>query len=255
MNRWLDPEAVRKALSEGDGRGVRVAVLDSGVEIGHADFPGRQLRDDVAVGDDGRVIAAEPRGSDAYGHGTAVAGMVWRTAPGAEIGSFRVFGPNLSARTAAVSAAAEAAIRMGYEVLNCSFSCGLPAHVGIYKKWLDAAYVAGVHVVAAADSQSGAEWPAHFPQVIGVRHGSGEGDGLFRAGVGLAEFSVECGDANLPWNHGGKRRVTGSSFAAASMTGLVARILSLEPTIDVLQLKAILRAVSPASIPPALLPP
>ncbi|MFA7343542.1 MAG: S8 family serine peptidase [Terrimicrobiaceae bacterium] len=248
MSGWPSPERVVEAMAAGTGAGVRVAVLDSGIEISHPDFSGRKLRDDCVVAEDGTLSAITGDGSDAYGHGTAVAGMIWKIAPEAEIGSFRVLGAKLGARTAAVALAAQKAVDLGYHVLNCSFACGLAAHLPIYKEWLDRAYLAGAHVVAASDAVSQPEWPAHFPQVIGVSSaGTGIPGEMQRVARGLVEIAAPTENALLPWKGGGHRVLTGSSFAAAKVSGLVARILSAEPGLDALQLKALLRRAASAA--------
>ncbi|MCK9588832.1 MAG: S8 family serine peptidase [Terrimicrobiaceae bacterium] len=245
MSGWSSPERAVAAMAAGTGAGVRVAVLDSGIEISHPEFAGKTLRDDCAVAEDGTLSALGGEGADAYGHGTAVAGMIWKTAPAAEIGSFRVLSAKLSARTAAVALAAERAIGLGYHILNCSFACGFAAHLPIYKQWLDRAYLAGVHVVAASDSTLQPEWPAHFPHVIGVSSaGRGEPGALLQGGPGLIEFSSPTENSLLPWKGGGCRTLTGSSFAAARVSGLVARILSAEASPDALQMKALLRQIA-----------
>ena len=48
---WISPEQAAAAIREGDGAGVRIAVLDSGIEIGHPDFRGRELDDDLVMDD------------------------------------------------------------------------------------------------------------------------------------------------------------------------------------------------------------
>ena len=166
MSAWISPAQAAEAIERGDGHGVRVAVLDSGIEASHPIFSGRRLHDDVVTEADGQIRPG--KGEDLYGHGTAVAGIIWQLAPKAEIGSFRVFGSSLSARTAQVSVAARRAISLGYRVLNCSFACGISGHLPIYKDWADCALLSGVHVVAASGSPEVSEWPAHLSSVLGV---------------------------------------------------------------------------------------
>ena len=242
---WIGLEEAAAAIRDGRGKGVRVAVLDSGVEIGHPRFRGRTLLDDLAV----RVAEDEPfvpgRGEDLYGHGTAVAGLIWEEAPEAQIGSFRVLGPSLSARTAQVALAARKAMALGYQILNCSFACPLGGHLPVYKEWLDEAFLKGVHVVAASGSHRQAEWPAHFSSVLGVDCGAGSLPGRVERVRGrMVDFVCPAENLTVAWRAGGTRTMTGSSFAAARLTGLVARILSRHPDCDVAAMKALLRGMA-----------
>jgi subtilisin family serine protease len=240
---WISPEQAAAAIRDGDGSGVRIAVLDSGVEIGHPDFRGRQLDDDLVMDDEDFGQFAEGNGEDLYGHGTAVAGIIWKIAPEAGITSFRVLGPKLVGRTAQVWLAANEAIRRGFEVVNCSFACGISGHLSLYKEWTDRALLKGIHVVAASHGEE-PEWPAHFASVLGVGcsdAGTYGTDISYSAGR-MVEFTAAA-DPDVPWKDGTHRSMSGSSFAAAVMTGIVARLLSVYPIRDPLLLKALLRRV------------
>jgi subtilisin family serine protease len=80
------PEA--QALSS--GAGVRVAVLDTGVDFSHPALAGRLLPGrDFVDGDDDASEGGVP-GDAAYGHGTHVAGLIALAAPGAKILPVRV---------------------------------------------------------------------------------------------------------------------------------------------------------------------
>lgn len=241
MKPWLTPEEAARAMVAGDGAGVRIAVLDSGVEIGHPDFSGRRLRDDWVMEGE-RWVSGE--GKDVFGHGTALASIIWKLAPAAEIGSFRVLGPHLSARSVLVARAAERAVALGYDVINCSFTCGLPGHLPMYKMWADRAARQGVVVVAASGSheEQRPEWPAHLGTVLGVDCQTGPDGTLGRREGSPVEFLAPGAGVDVTWNRGGRRLMTGSSFAAAHLSGLVARLLSRSGARDALLVKAVLRA-------------
>ncbi len=79
---WLTLERARTALVEGRGAGVRIAVIDSGIEVGHPSLIGLALSDDVQIVDNGMQIEVrEGDGTDIYGHGTAVASIIREIAP------------------------------------------------------------------------------------------------------------------------------------------------------------------------------
>ena len=75
------------------GSGIRVCLIDSGVDAGHPAIRGQvtSLAVDPAV--PGGVVPDDS--GDAAGHGTACAGIILSLAPGCEITSLRVLGSRL----------------------------------------------------------------------------------------------------------------------------------------------------------------
>jgi subtilisin family serine protease len=244
MNLWPTLEEADAFLKNGAGRGVKIAILDSGVETAHPRLKGLQLADDVAIVDDGFNITNAPgEGRDVYGHGTAIAEVIRSIAPEAELGSFRILGGQLRSHTHIIRVGARLAMHRGYHILNCSFGCSREDHVLFYKNWIDEAYVQGRHIVAACnnDEFTKREWPGHFPSVLTVDAiESPRGDVLYRRSGRLVEFLARGQDIELAWLGGGCKKVTGSSFAAPHLTGLLARLLSGCPTLTPLEAKAIL---------------
>lgn len=241
---WPTLEDARHWLHHGTGRGIKVAVLDSGIEAGHSSLARMSLADDLAIDLDGNRLSILPgEGRDTFGHGTAVAGIIHRLAPDAQIGSFRVLGQELRSRTMIIRAAALLAIERGYHILNCSFGCSREDHVLFYKDWIDEAYVHGRHIVAACNNQdfTRREWPGHFPTAITVNfcRCSRPEEFQYRRGH-LAEFAASGQDVEVAWLGGTFKKVTGSSFAAPHVAGLLARLISNSPELSPLQAKALL---------------
>ena len=92
MKQWLSPGEAAEAIKRGRGKGIKIAILDSGVEASHPALGGLELVDDVAIMEEGQRLKVVPGGVDRFGHGTAIASVLRRVAPEAELGSFRVFG-------------------------------------------------------------------------------------------------------------------------------------------------------------------
>jgi subtilisin family serine protease len=241
-------DEAREALAKGTGKGVRIAVIDSGIEIDHPDLVGISLLDDLHVVDAGVQIKVKPGdGSDIYGHGTAVAGVIRRIAPDAEIGSIRVLGENLGSRTVIIREGVRQAIDRGYHILNCSFGCGLTEHIFQYKEWIDEAYLKGIHIVSACNNYdfTTPEWPGYFPSVVTVNMARSQDDHSFYYKPGhLVEFAARGVDVTLPWNHHSTKEVTGSSFAAPIMSSLLARLISGMPGLLPLEAKSILHRLA-----------
>lgn len=275
VNSWPTLDDARSCLRHGTGRGVKIAVLDSGIEVGHPLLNDLQLADDLAVIEDGlRLTAVSGEGRDVFGHGTAIAGIIRKVAPEAEIGSFRVLGEQLRSRTLIIREGVRLALERGYHVLNCSFGCGREDHVLHYKDWIDEAYLRGCHIVAACNNLDfmKREWPGHFPTVVTVNFGIGETSGLpsaagkpspfagtlaapsapvgalpealfYRPGT-LVEFIAPGEDIIVAWLAGAIKKVTGSSFAAPYVSGLLARLISGGSSLSPLHTKTLLQKLA-----------
>lgn len=232
---WPSLEEAREAARHGTGEGVRVAVIDSGIEAGHPRLANLRLCDSIGFEEsDGRVRAVEGAGHDTYGHGTAVAGIIHEVAPLAEIGSFRVIDARSASRSHLICAGVREAIARGYRVLNCSFGCrGLAKFILPHKEWADEAWLKGAHVVAACgntDSRE-TEWPSHFASVIGVDLAETDSDDLYYRNDHLVGYSARGENVQVAWIGGGVQYQTGTSFAAPRVAGMIARILSVYPDV------------------------
>lgn len=255
MNAWPTLDQARSYLATGRGEGIKIAVLDSGIDLTHPMLAGLVLEDDVVVVDAGSRLSVEAgNGEDVYGHGTAIAGILRQLAPAAKIGSFRVLGEKLRSRTMIIREAARLALDRGYHILNCSFGCSREDHVLFYKDWIDDAYLRGRHVIAACNNLDfmKREWPGHFPTVITVNFTRCERpDALFFRTGQLVEFAARGEDIEVPWLGGGEKKVTGSSFAAPHAAALLARLLSHAPALSPLSAKALLQQLAQPWVDPA----
>ncbi|MCB1228770.1 MAG: S8 family serine peptidase [Verrucomicrobiae bacterium] len=233
---WIDPVLAREAYESGTGRGVKIAVIDTGIEADHPRLAGMSLADSVGFQDlDGRIVAMEGEGSDVFGHGTAVAGVIHQFAPEAEIGSFRAIDSRNLSRTALISAAIREALDRGYHILNCSFGCrGLAKFILPHKAWADEAWLRGVFAVAACsnDDDELVEWPAHFVNVFAVGMAKTGSDEIYHRPRRMVEYAARGENVEVAWKDGQVQQKTGSSFAAPRLTAAIARILSVHPTLS-----------------------
>ena len=114
------------------GKGVKVAVLDSGIELAHPAFKGKvdRLHDKDFIG--GSMTANEVntgkggKNSHGYGHGTAVASIILQVAPNATILPVRVLDSEGVGDTATIITAIDYAVDQGAKIINLSL--GSPSH-------------------------------------------------------------------------------------------------------------------------------
>ncbi|HWW54018.1 MAG TPA: S8 family serine peptidase, partial [Acidimicrobiales bacterium] len=95
----LEALSPSESWRDSTGKGVRVAVVDSGVEADHPDLEGCVDADGgvmVTLDEGGEPVLTSGRHDDAFGHGTACAGIIHRLAPEASITSVRVLGSGLA---------------------------------------------------------------------------------------------------------------------------------------------------------------
>ena len=228
-----------------DGRGLRVAVVDSGVEAAHPAIDGRvveSVRVDLS-GDEVTIVPDD--GTDVVGHGTAAAGIIHAIAPAADLLSVRVLGPDNRAKGLAFLAALEWAIDAGASVVNLSLSSKSEALYADFHALADRAYFANVLLVSAANNVPGPSWPSLFAAVVSVAaHDIRDPDVWFYNPRPPVEFGAYGLDVDVAWRGGGRMRVTGNSFAAPHIAGVATRIRAAHPGISPFETKAILAATA-----------
>jgi subtilisin family serine protease len=249
---WISLEEARLAIASGTGKGVRIAVLDSGIEASHPGLNGLKLVDDLAFMSEGNTVIVQPgAGTDVNGHGTGIAGIIHALAPEAKIGSFRVLRMglfDLTSKRDIIRRAAFEAIDLRYQILNCSFGCrGDKEFIMEFKDWVDEAYIKGIHVISACSNRdfTEREWPAYFPTVVTVdRTNIDQVDRIFYRPGNLVEFVAKGQYADLLCLDGKKKNGFGTSFAAPVATALLARLISVHPGLSPLAAKELLRIVA-----------
>ncbi len=90
------PAAMRlpEAQARSTGAGVRVAVLDTGIDRSHPALAGKVMKGYDFVDGDNDPSEMGSKADAAFGHGTHVAGLVSLVAPGAKILPLRVLDPS-----------------------------------------------------------------------------------------------------------------------------------------------------------------
>ena len=215
---------------EGDGSGVLVGILDSGIEA-HAYLDGLNI-DSVDL--TGRGLSG--LGS---GHGTAVASIIAGKegiAPAADLLVIRVLDDQGVGNSFDLATGIIYAVDQGVQVINLSL--GFYQNSQVLRDAVQYAQAQGVILVAAAgnDGYSQLSYPAAYPQVLSVTAVDGRGrqavfpnqsEAIDFAAPGVGIFAAdEDADNQL---------FSGTSAAAPFVTGTLAALLSADSTLTAQQ--------------------
>lgn len=230
------------------GKGVTVAVIDTGVKANHEDLPNLR-RVEVVNGNESLGL------DDTVGHGTHVAGIIGAAmgngkggagiAPGVTILSLRVVDAKGNISVAALTAALRTAVKNGAQIVNISI--GGTGYNAVFQKVINEAAEAGVTVVAAMgnDGTNCLNYPAGYDNVIGVvsvdrtnNRASGSSYGTWG--------DVAAPGANI-WStiyDGSYWTKSGTSMASPVVAGVAALYKSVHPDATPAQITARLKATA-----------
>jgi type VII secretion-associated serine protease mycosin len=245
------------------GAGVTVAVVDSGVDA-NPQFGNRVISGpDLVAGKKPGI----PAGADCVGHGTAVASIIAAApvngvpftgvAPAARILSVKISGTD-TFPTSATPQGIMDAVQFGADVINLSLAT--PDDVPALRHAVQYALKHNVVVVAAAGNDlpqqgTGPYYPASYPGVLAV--------GAVGPGGVLAPFSdqhtpvaVTAPGVNVTTAYPGTfpdaydPDESGTSFAAAYVSGVVALVRAAHPGLNPAQVVARIEATARGSTGP-----
>ncbi len=231
------------------GRGVSVAVIDSGIDTAHPDLSER-VADSVEARLDNKKVVFDPSDAgDSAGHGTACAGIIVSIAPDVELHSIKVLGPGGLGDGMAFLAGLEWAIKQRYRVINLSLGTTKPQFFAPLHDLLDRAYQAGCIVVAAANNLPQPSFPSVFSSSLISVIKSDEQDPMkfgFHYGQ-VIELTAPGVNIRTAWPGGGYRNLTGNSFACPHIVGVIAKLLEVHPGLTPFQTKSALYTIAKAN--------
>jgi subtilisin family serine protease len=208
-------------LGEHTGKGIRIAVVDSGVFAAHPHVGGVAggiaVRDDRSVHDDY---------VDELGHGTAVTAAIREKAPDAEIFAVKVFQRILKTDITTLVRGIDEAAARGVDIINLSLGTSKSEHRALLEQAVARARERGALIVSANDD-GGVRWlPGCLEDVIAVRADWSCERGAYS--VGFVEDRLMLSTSPYPREIPGvprERNLNGVSFAVANASGFVARAL------------------------------
>ncbi|HEX5469429.1 MAG TPA: S8 family serine peptidase [Gaiellaceae bacterium] len=224
------------------GKGVRVCLLDSGIEPNHHLIGPVQRSVAVTMGDDAEIsIADDDADGDLCGHGTACAGIIRGIAPECDLVSVRVLGSGFKGSGQILVAGLRWAVEQGYEVVNMSLSTTKREIAEALHEISDNAYFKKTMIVAAAHNLPVDSYPWRFAAVVSVgSHDREDPLAFYYNPTPPVEFFARGVDIDVAWLGGTTIRSTGNSFATPHMAGLCALVLGKHPGLTPFQLKSVL---------------
>jgi subtilisin family serine protease len=213
------------------GRGVRVAVVDSGIAVDHPHVGTVTERVRVAAGIHSDDVL------DRLGHGTAVAAAIREKAPACELLSVKVFDRALTTNAETLADGIIWAADQGSRLINLSLGTPNQEREELLRGAVQHAALRGAIVVSAAASD-GVRWlPGSLPGVAGVLVDWDCERGALtveHAEDRPSRFRASAYPRPIP-GVPRDRNVSGISFAVANVTGFLARLLEADSAAGTLE--------------------
>lgn len=270
---YLNQIGIPSAWDRTTGSNFPIAIIDTGIDLHHADIGQLWTNTDEipnnSIDDDANGYVDDYHGynflyrntdlQDTHGHGTGIASII-AAATNNSLGTsginwqaslmvLRALNSAGSGDFSTVSEAIRYAVDNGAKIINMSF--GSVTGVINLQSAVDYAIARQVTIVAAVGNNYGQSvfYPAAYPSVIAVGSVSDSGQLSSFSNYGVGVDLVAPGEnvlvANLPSQGiSTYSRSSGSSFAAAEVTGVVSLLLSLYPALSPVQIDTILRTTA-----------
>lgn len=229
------------------GAGVKVGVIDSGIDDEHPSVGAVEgwahIEYDAKA--EGEVRITEGHHRDVVGHGTACAGIIRSLAPEVSLYSIKVLGIFPSGKSVVFAAGLKWAIEHGIQVVNMSLSTPKRDYFSLFHELADEAYFKHMMLVSAINNVESPSYPSQYSSVFSVAAHRGKDPFSFSYNPAPpVEFGAPGIDVDVAWAEGSTIKATGNSFAAPHITGLVALILSKHPGLTPFHMKTILHSLA-----------
>ena len=230
-------------LSLVTGRGVRVALIDSGVNPEHSHVMSIAGGVGFALASDGTVQTSTDD-HDQLGHGTALAGILRAKASQVELYAVKIFSDRLGAPIEILEAGLRWAIEQRMKIINLSLGTNKPEHRERLATLVDQAQGQGSILVASAPPGQSEVFPAALPGVIGV---AGDEQCAWSDYRYIPDDPIPFRAHFQPRPLPGlpqERNFRGHSFASAHVSALLALLAELHPQLIPAEAKELLVAHS-----------
>ena len=212
------------------GKGVRVAVIDTGVAMDHPNFRDVIIYPLAYRNNEIVPIESAQQKSDHYGHGTACCGIILKKAPCVTLFSIQALDENGMGSPEGILISLKWCLDNAIDIINLSLGSVSASHAEAFLQLGKIARDRNVIIFASYNDQGYDAIPASLENYIGVNGAALKGKYTY-----LWDDKNQCACA-----HGGRQRVawpthpfyifeSGNSFATAHMSGIMALIKQAYP--------------------------
>ncbi len=217
----------QEAWSKTKGENVKIAILDTGVDVSHPDLKNNIKGTYNAIENNNEV-------EDGCGHGTLIAGIIASAknsfgvvgvAPEAELYIVKVLDDNAEGDVVDIVNGIYWCIENNIQIINLSF--GISKDIPLLKNAINDARESGIIIVASSGNTSGsaAEYPAAYEEVISISVVDKMNQKTYFAAKGKIDFCAPGTEIISTYLDGTYKECFGASFSTAFATGFIALIL------------------------------
>ncbi len=233
-------------LSTATGAGIRVALIDSGINAQHSHVGFLAGGVALLMTADGLVQEHDDY-TDRIGHGTALAGILRAKAPQVELYAVKIFTDRLAASITILEAALRWAVKQRMHIINLSLGTANADHRDRLSDIVTQANAASVLLVASSPPGRMDVFPAVLPGVIGVAGDDNCGWSEHRY---IADDPIPFRAHPCPRPLPGPaqaRNFRGHSFASVHLAALLALLVERCPSLTISEVQEYLQRTSTSS--------
>ncbi len=207
-------------------KSVKIAVIDSGVDVNHRNFINKNIYS-VEVVEDKNGLDLVTAITDSHGHGTAVVGIILDKCADVEILSIKVLNEKLRCKFKYLCKALEYAIEQKVDVINLSLGVLNEDYKEELQLICKKAKENNICVVSAHNNHGKVSYPASLDMVYGI-HSNEE---YYKYGYRCIDaknknFSAIGFKQKVHWKDDSFKFTFGNSMACAHFTGIMAYLIS-----------------------------